>query len=329
MQATANNPAAANAHASVSRVTPAVEVAARLVCERGLLPSMLRVLTNSVYTIPLASPTSAPVILSLPAAGGRSEGSLFLRTLSTANRELSKSVDCRSAPEPFALPIPDSIEFSFCFARTYETFRAPAHAEAGLRRPNLHGKSWRAPAAHSRRVSRPSRPLASREGRRHDRDVRLRAHVFPRNRRTKMPRSRTRRPRPPQRRMAIENRRRPVAAADVALLRRRPPAFPPHHGMGHDARLRPAPLRDLLRRRSRHHGSSQSRRRRSRRPHHRPKHPASSRAASQSLHFSRAELLLPLFFHAQTVVRANGQSADRFSRRLRHHGRAMGNAHAD
>ena len=38
--------------------------------------------------------------------------------------------------------------------------------------------------------------------------------------------------------------------------------------------------------------------------------------------------LFSLFFHAQTVVRADGQGADYFSRRIRHHGRALGDAHA-
>ena len=36
----------------------------------------------------------------------------------------------------------------------------------------------------------------------------------------------------------------------------------------------------------------------------------------------------PLLLHAQALVRAARQGPDRFSRRLRHHGRALGNAHA-
>ena len=39
------------------------------------------------------------------------------------------------------------------------------------------------------------------------------------------------------------------------------------------------------------------------------------------------QFLLPLFLHAQALVRPDGQSAHRFSRRFRHHGRAVGDAH--
>src|SRR6266702_2568536 len=65
----------------------------------------------------------------------------------------------------------------------------------------------------------------------------------------------------------------------------------------------------------------------SRRQVRRPFHRASPRTVCQSLHQPRAELQLPLLFHAQALVRAALQSPHRFSGRLWHHGRTLGNAH--
>src|ERR1700733_13389265 len=98
--------------------------------------------------------------------------------------------------------------------------------------------------------------------------------------------------------------------------------------MGHDARLGPATLRNLLGWRTGNHGSSQSRSARSRRHFHRTEHSASARTAAESLHHARTQHLLPLFLHAEALVRAIGESANRFSRRVRHDGRIVGNADA-
>jgi len=89
------------------------------------------------------------------------------------------------------------------------------------------------------------------------------------------------------------------------------------------ARRAPEALRHLLGRRPRNHGRSEPRCFRRRRLIYRAQHPASARAAPQSLHHRRPEFLLPLFLHAQAVVRADGEGADRVSRRVRHDGRAI------
>ena len=54
-----------------------------------------------------------------------------------------------------------------------------------------------------------------------------------------------------------------------------------------------------------------------------------ARAAAESVHQSGPKFLFSLLFYAQIVVRANGQSPNRLSGRIRHHGRTLGNAHAD
>ncbi len=52
------------------------------------------------------------------------------------------------------------------------------------------------------------------------------------------------------------------------------------------------------------------------------------RAISQPLHHAGTEFPVSLFLHAQALVRATRQGADRFSRRFRHDGRILGDAHA-
>jgi predicted Rossmann-fold nucleotide-binding protein len=48
---------------------------------------------------------------------------------------------------------------------------------------------------------------------------------------------------------------------------------------------------------------------------------------AQPLHHPRAQLRIPLFLHAQILVRLSRQGAGDFSRRLRHHRRTLRNTH--
>src|SRR6202046_5448571 len=75
--------------------------------------------------------------------------------------------------------------------------------------------------------------------------------------------------------------------------------------------------------------AANSRRRRSRWPFDRPQHPASARTGLEPVHHAQSEFPLSLFFYAQALVRADGQGVDYFSGRVWHHGRTLGNAHAD
>ena len=129
--------------------------------------------------------------------------------------------------------------------------------------------------------------------------------------------------RPAQRPVGGTDSSRQIAPRDVALLRRSARTIAAYHELVLDPRRAPQALRHLLGRRPGNHGRSEPRRFRRRRLVHWTQHPASPRAAPQSLHHRRPEFLLPLFLHAQAVVRADGESADRVSRRIRHDGRAI------
>src|ERR1039458_6279475 len=98
--------------------------------------------------------------------------------------------------------------------------------------------------------------------------------------------------------------------------------------MVHSDSRPPPPLRRHHRRWPRHHGSRQPRRPRSRRQDHRPQHQSALRTESQFLHHPRAQLRVPLFLHAQVLVRLPRQSPGHFPRRLRHHRRTFRNPHS-
>src|SRR5277367_1258238 len=128
--------------------------------------------------------------------------------------------------------------------------------------------------------------------------------------------------------MADENYGGALVAAHVALLRRSARTLAPDYLLGDDAGQRAAAIRDLLGRRAGNYGGGEPRRGGSGRPVGRAQHSAAARTVVESVHFAGAEFLFPLFLHAQTVVRANGQGLDRFSRRLRDYGRIVGNVDA-
>ena len=56
---------------------------------------------------------------------------------------------------------------------------------------------------------------------------------------------------------------------------------------------------------------------------HWPQHQSALRTEPESLHHAGAEFRVPLFLHAQVLVRLSGEGAGDLSRRLRHSGRAL------
>src|SRR6202030_408214 len=158
---------------------------------------------------------------------------------------------------------------------------------------------------------------------RHDRDVWFGAHPFARNGTAGVKRSSSAGARPPHPPLGGSHSPRQVTCENVALLRRSARAFPPDHRVVDDARNAPEALRHLFGRRPRDHGSGEPRRGGRRWLLNRAQHPASARAAPESLYHRRPEFLLSLLFYAQAVVRPDGESADRVSRRIWHDGRAI------
>src|ERR1700733_3591626 len=219
--------------------------------------------------------------------------------------------------------------FALLPGREHEPPQSPSAGETGLRRPQIYGKSGGPATSYSGRIYGPPKSPATRECERHDRDVRIRANSIAGSRAQTLERSTAQRAWPPHAAMASESQRCAVSGFHVALLRRSTRARSPSYDVVHDPRRQASPLRRLLRRWTRNHGSRQSRCRRSRWPFDRPQHPASARTAIEPVHHAQPELSLPLLFYAQALVRTDGQGADYFSGRLWHHGRTLGNAHAD
>src|ERR1017187_1200302 len=214
--------------------------------------------------------------------------------------------------------------------RRFHADQTPRLRAAGpVSRSSVFRQRARAACAHRFGISGPAGADAARRRGRYDRDFWLRAD---RAARASAERAEEAQESPGGRAFGRATRGTEAGECrrgNVALLRRSARAGASPDGVVDDAGRAAAALRDLLRWRARHHGGCQPRRGGGRRKIDWAEHRAAARAVAQRLYQSRTEFYVPLFFYAQIVVRAAGESADRFSRRIRHNGRALGDAHVD